>query len=116
MGDFLVQTLKKEFEDPLEKAEKYYSLLSVWNNLYLTQREIELLAYTAVEGTISYGASKEKFSQLYNSSPATVNNMISKLKGMGLLVKNGGKYKVNPKIQLDFSREIVLGFKLIDHA
>lgn len=112
MGDFLVQTLKRELED-LEKAEKYYALLSIWNDLELTKREIQLLAFMALEGNISYSYSKEDFSRLYNSSPATVNNMISKLKGTGLLVKVQGKYKVNPQIQLDFGRDIVLGFKLL---
>lgn len=112
MGDFLVQTLKKKLDD-LEKAEKYYALLSIWNDLELTTREVQLLAYMALDGNISYWSSKEDFSKTYGSSPATVNNMISKLKKMGLLMKVQGKYKVNPLIQLDFSRDIVLGFKLI---
>lgn len=113
MGDFLVQTLKRNLKD-LEKAEKYYALLSVWNDLKLTKREVQLLAFTALDGNISYSSSKEDFSQFYGSSSATVNNMISELKKMGLLVKVQGKYKVNPQIQLDFSREIVLGFKLLN--
>lgn len=114
MNDFFVQTLKRNFRNDLERAEKYYALLSVWNNLKLTKREIQLLAFTATDGNISYTSSKEEFSRLYGSSPATVNNMISKLKGIGLLVKSVGKYKVTPIINLDFSREIVIGFKLLN--
>lgn len=113
MGDFTVQTLKKEVTT-YEKAQKYYGMLSVWNDLYLTQREVQLLAHTAIRGTISSSSSKQDFSTLYQSSPATVNNIISKLKGLGLLVKVEGKYKVNPKIDLDFHKNVALGFKMIN--
>lgn len=116
MGDFVIQVLKKTSKDEVEKAVKYYSLLSVWNNLKLTQREIQLLAYTAIRGTISSLSSKEDFSRSFGSSPATINNMISKLKDLSLLVKGSGKYKVNEKINLDFSKDIILGFKLFNQV
>lgn len=114
MSDFVVQTLRKEFKEALAKAITYYSLLSVWNNLKLTERKIQLLAYTALRGTISSPSSKGEFSRLYNSSSATINNMISELKEMGLLVKSNGKYKVNEQINLDFSKDMVIGFKLLN--
>lgn len=114
MGDFVIQVLKKTSKDEVEKAIRYYSLLSTWNNFKLTERKIQLLAYTAIRGTISSLSSKEDFSRLFNSSPATINNMISELKDIGLLVKSQGKYKVNEKINLDFSKNIILGFKLFN--
>lgn len=114
MNDFVIQTLKKEFKEALQKAITYYSLLSVWNNLKLTERKIQLIAYTAIRGTISSPSSKEEFSRLYKSSSATINNMISELKEIGILVKSGGKYKVNEKINLDFSKDLLIGFKLLN--
>lgn len=114
MNDFVLQTLKRTFKEELEKAIKYYGILSVWNDLGLTRRKVQLLAYTAIRGTISSLSSKEDFSRLYRSSPATINNMISELNEIGLLVKVQGKYKVNPQINLDFSKDLILGFKLLN--
>lgn len=112
MGEFVIQFLRRTFKEEVVKAVKYYSLISVWNSLRLTEREIQLLAYTSIRGTISSLSSKEEFSRLYGSSPATINNMISKLRATGLLVKSQGKYKVNEQINLDFSKSVVLTFKL----
>ena len=113
MDDTLsIQVLRKDFKEPLERALRYYSMISVWNNLNLSQRQIQLLAHTAVRGTISSLSSKEEFCKLFGSSPATVNNMISELSSIGLLVKVQGKYKVNKAIDLDFSKDLILVFKL----
>jgi hypothetical protein len=49
-----VQKLKKPVEDQFATAEKYYALLSALNGLKLTQREIQLVAFTAIRGNISY--------------------------------------------------------------
>lgn len=109
-----IQVLRREFKEPLEKAIKYYAIMSIWSNLELTEREVQLLAYTAIRGTISSISSKEEFSRLFHSSPATINNMISRLFPMGLLIKAHGKYKVNEQINLDFSKNLVIGFKLFN--
>jgi hypothetical protein len=80
----ILQRLKKEEKDSFQLAEKYYSLLSAINDLKLTQREIP-----------------------------TINNIISKLKKIGVLVKDGTKVKVNPVIILNFDKDIVLEIKLV---
>lgn len=41
--------------------------------------------------------------------------MISKLKRSKLLVKEGSKIKVNPVISLDFSKDVLLGIKLMSN-
>lgn len=104
----IVQTLKKPVADSFASAEKYYSLLSSLNDLKLTTREIQLIAFTAIKGNISYANIREEFCTMYNSSSPTINNMISKLKKMGVLVKDGTKVKVNPTIVLNFDNNIVL--------
>lgn len=116
MNDFVIQTLKKDFREEIKKATMYYALLSVWSNLGLTERKIQLLAFTAIRGTISSPSSKEEFSRLYGSSSATINNIISELREMGLLIKSNGKYKVNDKINLDFSKDLLIGFKLLNSS
>jgi hypothetical protein len=106
------QRLNKTLTDSLAIAEKYYSLLSTLNKLNLTAREIELIAFTAVKGNISYANIRQEFCEKYKSSSATINNMISKLKKLSVFVKDGTKVKVNPIIVLNFDNDIVLQITL----
>jgi len=104
----VVQKLKKSIEDNYSCAEKYYIILSALNNLKLTQREIQLVAFAAIKGNISYANIREEFCKKHGSSTPTINNMISKLKKLGILIKDGSKVKVNPVILLNFENDIVL--------
>lgn len=103
-----VQKLKCSSDNALSLAEKYYGVISAINNLGLTTREIQLISFTSSKGNMSYNTNREEFCSLYNTSSPTINNMISKLKRKGILVKDNGKIKVHPKICLDFNKEIKL--------
>ena len=107
-----IQKLAKGTEDSLHLAQKYYALISALNNLSLTEREVQLIAYTAVKGSISFARVREEFCTLYNSSFPTINNMVSKLKKSFILVKHGKQIVVNPVIALDFSKPLVLQITL----
>ena len=108
----IVQQLKRVEEDKFSLAEKYYSILSAFNNLKLTPREIQLIAFTAIKGNISYKHLREEFCEKHTTTPPTINNIISKLKKMGVLVKDKTKVKVNPIIILNFDNELTLNIKL----
>ena len=108
----IVQKFKKVENDSFSLAERYYTLLSAVNSLGLTEREIQLIAFTAIKGNISYANIREEFCKKYNSSSATINNIISKLKKLNVLVKDGGKVKVNNVIVLDFTKDITLEIKM----
>lgn len=108
----IVQKFKKVENDNFSLAERYYTLLSAVNSLSLTEREIQLIAFTAIRGNISYANIREEFCKKYGSSSATINNIISKLKKIGVLVKDGGKVKVNNIIVLDFTKDITLEIKM----
>lgn len=109
----VIQKLKKVEEDDFLLAEMYYSILSALNALKLTQREIQLIAFTAIRGNISYANVREEFCKKYNTTSPTINNIISKLKRVGVLIKDGTKTKVNPVIILPFEKDIVLEIKLL---
>ena len=111
-GITLVQKLKKKENDVFSLAERYYTILSAVNDLKLTEREIQLIAFTAIRGNISYANIREEFCKKHNTSSATINNIISKLKKVYVLVKDGTKVKVNPVIILDFNKNISLEIKL----
>lgn len=108
----IIQKLRKQEKDVLSVARRYYSILSAVNDLRLTEREIQLIAFTAIKGNISYSTNREEFCKLYNSSSPTINNIISKLKKIGVLVKDTSKIKVNPKILLNFENDIILETKI----
>lgn len=107
-----VQKLSKDSRNRLELAQKYYSVISALNNLSLTEREIQLIAFSAVRGSISFARVREEFCQTYNSSVPTINNMVSKLKKSFVLIKQGKQIVVNPRIALDFSKPLVLQITL----
>jgi len=109
----LLQRIKLTETQSLNIAQKYYSLLSAIGNSPLTEREIQLVAFTAIKGNISYSSNREEFCILYKSSSPTINNIISKLKKMKILVKDAGKIKVDPKYLLDFNKDIVLQISLL---
>ena len=109
----IVQRLKKPVEDDIVLAEKYYRILSAVNDLKLTNREIQLIAFAAVKGNISYANIRQEFCAQYKSTSAAINNITSKLKKMGVFVKDGTKVKVNPLILLNFNRDIILQISLI---
>lgn len=109
----IVQRLRKSMEDNFMLAQKYYRILSDVNDLRLTDREIQLLAFAAIKGNISYASNREEFCTRFNSSGATINNMISKMKKMGVFIKDGSKVKVNPMILLNFENDLSLEIKLI---
>lgn len=109
----ITQKLKNKSEDKYLLAEKYYSILSAINNLKLTQREVQLIAFTAIRGNISYANIRKEFCEKYDSTSPTINNIISKLKKLGIFIKDGTKVKVNPVIILPFDKDIILEIKLV---
>ena len=109
----IVQSLKKVVDTDIQLAEKYYSVLFTINNLHLTEREIQLIAFTAIKGNITYANVREEFCKTYNSTSPTINNIVSKLKKLGIFVKENGKVKINPKICIDFHKDLMLNIKLV---
>lgn len=109
----VVQNIKSLDADPLIMAEKYYSVLSAINSLKLTQREVQLVAFTAIKGNMSYANFREEFCKKYNTTSPTINNIISRLKKIGMLIKVDGKVKVNPVILLNFNSDITLKIRMV---
>lgn len=108
----IVQKMKKVFNSDLQRAIKYYSLLCALNNLKLSPKQIELLSFIAVKGGIASPTARQEFVAMFDSSLASMENIKHKLVKKGWLVEIDRKYKVNPKIGLDFSKDIVLQISL----
>jgi hypothetical protein len=117
-----IRVLKLSEQDSLVIAQKYFKILGTLGEFYigpkkvqLTPRDIEVLAFTAIKGNLSYSNNREEFCTTYKSSPPTINNIISKLKKLNFLIKDAGKIKVNPALLLDFDKGVTLQIS-IDHG
>lgn len=96
------QTLSVSTPNVQEIAVKYYTILSVLGDMHLTPRELQLLAFTATRGSISPGGAKQQFIEQYNTSKATVGNLITSLTEKNLLVKENKQVRVAPQLRRNF--------------
>jgi hypothetical protein len=110
----ILQKLKYPVNGELQLAEYYFGILSIVNSLELAKREIQLLAFTAVRGNIGSVTSKKEFVEQYDSSLATVGNIVSKLskeekgKRPPLLLKENKKVVINKGLALEFEKDLTL--------
>tara|TARA_R110000868_G_scaffold14426_3_gene67142 strand:- start:8466 stop:8813 length:348 start_codon:yes stop_codon:yes gene_type:complete len=108
----IVQKIRRQEPSTFDVAYKYYATLFAINGISLTEREIQLIAFIGVNGSISYKHVKEEFCKEFKTSIATINNMVSKLKTGEILIKEDGKIKLPHNIALDFNKDIVLQITL----
>ena len=111
--DTFSQRFRQEHSSSFDLAERYYAVLSALNSLKLTEREIQLVAFMGIKGSISFANVREEFCRRYATSSPTINNMISKLKKLHVLTKIDGKIKIAPIIQLDFNKDVKLEISLV---
>lgn len=111
----IVQKISKNVSDEFVLAQKYYSIISIINNLELTNREVQLVSFISIKGNITQMSFREEFCKVYGTSSATINNMTSKLRKMFVLVKIGKNIKINPKLTLDFTSNLNLVI-LLNHG
>lgn len=109
----ILQKLRRVEVDDYQMAERYYTILSAINNLKLTQRELQLISFTAIRGNISYANIRKDFCEKYGTTNPSINNIISRMKKLGILVKDGSKVKVNSQILLNFENDITLEVRLV---
>lgn len=103
----LVQKINIKVEDSFNMAYKYFSVLSILNNIPLVKRDIQLLSYAiSEEKTIS--DIKGEFIDKFGTSYATVGNIISKLYKLKILEKENKEVRVNPHILIDFNKNLLL--------
>ena len=108
-----MQKIRKEVTSDVQKAIKYYSVLLAFNEVKIPQKQLYLLAFTAARGSITSPAARKEFVEMFDSSLASLENMKQELVKGGFLVQTDMKYRVNPKISLDFSKDIQLQINLV---
>lgn len=112
MGGIVQKKIKRALPSDIEKGIRYYSILSVISELKLRRKEIELLAFTSVKGNITHPSLREEFVRMFDSSSQSLENIKSRLRKQKWLIDIDGKCKVNPKVNLDLSGDIILQINL----
>lgn len=113
MSGFIIQKIEKKCVSDITKAIRYYTVLFSLNDIYPSSKQVELLAFTAVRGTITSPTARKEFIDIFDSSSASLENIKCKLVKRGWLVKIEGKIRVNQMLALDFSRDLVIQIKLL---
>jgi len=96
------------FESKLEFAIKYYSIFAKWYEIKITKGQIKLLAFISVRGTISSSSAREEFCKRFNSSLASIHNMVHQMRPTGVLLKKGNKIVINPQLALNLDEPLTL--------
>jgi hypothetical protein len=112
MSRVVVQKLNKKETSELQLAIRYFTIVAAVSDIHLTTKQIELLAFTAVKGTISSGGARKDFVEVFDSSKGSLENMKHLLIKKGFIVKQDGKYKIVPSLALNFKDSIVLQVNL----
>lgn len=113
MPGFIVQKIEKKCASDITKAIRYYTVLFSLNDIYPSSKQVELLAFTAVRGTITSSTARKEFIETFDSSSASLENIKCKLVKRGWLVKVEGKIRVNQLLALDFSKNLIIQVKLL---
>ena len=109
------QRIARSCKTEFEIARKYYLILFGVNDIHLTKSELDLVAFSAVNGTLSTPPIKQQFSEEFGIPTASIYNMIGKLKKLQIIIKDTEhKYRINPIILPDFAlhTDIVLVIKM----
>jgi len=93
------RNFKKEFKSLYDLGKVYYKILFELNGLNLKEKEAEILSFLNEYGTISSVTLRNKFLEMSNTSPMTLNKYISVLYRQGLLNKINGKVLLTDKLK-----------------
>ena len=112
-----VQKLSSINKDQFALAHKYYQIMSVLNDLKLAEGEIQLIAYTAIQGNIADPTIRDAYCKTYKTTPATINNIVYRLKKKKIILKKDKEIYVNPALtQVNFNEPLALVVSLTIHV
>jgi hypothetical protein len=113
-----IQKIEKLYSSQIEVAKQYYKIVFEMNGIHIRDKELELIAFSAVRGTISTPPIREEYIETCKVSNASMHNMSARLQKFKVFIKDKeGKVRVNPQIHPDFSQpEILIAIKLTNNG
>lgn len=113
-----INKLHKKISDKFEIARKYYNIVFDMNDIHITAKELDLVAFSATNGTMSTPPIREEYIKRFKVSKASMYNMIARLQKIKILMKDKeGKIRVNSQIHPDFNqKEFLIAIKIINNG
>ena len=112
MNKFTIEKNQQTYEKPIERAIAYYRTLFALNNIKLQKKELELLAFTSIRGTITPPSARQEFCEQFKTTINHTENLKASLIKKGYLVKKDSVYRVLPALQKDFSLPLIMQITL----
>lgn len=105
-----VQKVAKYLEVIINLNKEFFKIVvkGVEKPASITEQEIKILAYAATMGDINTMKSRTGCQNYLGISRHSLNNAISKLQRVGLLVKVDNRTRLHENLRLDFSKKINL--------
>lgn len=110
----VIRKIKRDLPSDIEKGIKYYSILSIMSDMKLRKKELELLAFVSVKGNITHPSLRAEFIRIFDSSSQSLENTKSRLRKKKWLVNIDGKCKVNPRVNLDLTKDVILQINIVN--
>lgn len=111
---YTLTPFRKVYESKREIAVVFFTLLSAFNKLKLSESDIGLLAHIAVQGGTLSGTCKLRYLEYSGKPLSCVDNTIGRLKRKNLLKKAEQLVIINPVIQVLFtSNKYIFSFKCL---
>jgi len=70
------QRIEKEFDSRFEIAKRYYTIIFGLNNIHITKSELNLIAFSAINDTLTVSNIKQLFCKEFEVPPGSIYNMI----------------------------------------
>ncbi len=108
------QNLRRKY-GKLKRAKVYFSVLSALNDLKLTGKEVEFLAWLALHGEPHDESVQASFIEEFQSTASSFEAIMYKLRQKGLLLRKDRKMILQPVFRrLDFASPITIQITLDD--
>lgn len=91
-----------------ELIKKYFGILSILNDLDLSERPIELVSYTLLYGYPINRENKAEYQKMFKCSEQTINSSMKVLLNANILVKKDGSVFINPALKISLVEDLVL--------
>lgn len=107
------QEIDRKYDTAWDKAKIYLKIMLPLGNFHITNQELDILAFIACSGDISKVPIRRACLEKFQISNSSLNNSISKLKRLGLLVKvNNQNINILPTFQVNYDSDLYLNIKL----
>ena len=110
----LLENIVKKISSPFDRAKAYYTILFTVNSIPFSPIELDMIAFTAVNGTLSSPPLRDEFLSTFKISRNYFNMTLPKLRKRGIMVKGDDKkMRLSPILQRDFSGHILLHLNIL---